>query len=64
MKSPFLSVVIPVYNAELSLVRCIESILRQNFNDIEVLLIDDGSTDSSLQICEDFVSKGNYSAPL
>lgn len=57
MKSPFLSVIIPVYNAELSLARCIESILRQNFNDIEVLLIDDGSTDSSIQICEEFVSK-------
>ncbi len=57
MKSPFLSVIIPVYNAELSLARCVESILRQNFKDIEVLLIDDGSIDSSLQICEGFVSK-------
>lgn len=57
MKSPFLSIIIPVYNAELSLARCVESILRQNFNDIEVLLIDDGSTDSSLQICKEFVSK-------
>lgn len=47
-----ISVIVPVYNSELFLDRCISSVLSQTFVDFEVLLINDGSTDSSVTICE------------
>ena len=53
-RHPWLSVVIPVYNAAAFLPKCINSILRQNYSDFEVLLIDDGSTDQSSDICVSF----------
>lgn len=51
---PTLSVIVPVYNAEAYLVTCIKSILNQTLKDLELLLIDDESTDKSPQICEQF----------
>lgn len=48
------SVVIPVYNVEKYLVECLDSILSQSFKDFEVLLIDDGSNDSSGEICDKY----------
>ena len=45
--SPMISVIIPVYNADMYLSDCIESLLRQSFVDIEVILINDGSRDDS-----------------
>ena len=45
-----LSVIVPVYNAEKYLEKCIESILNQTFNDIEIILINDGSKDGSMDI--------------
>lgn len=53
---PKVSVIVPVYNIEKYLVECLESIAAQTLGDIQVLLIDDGSKDSSGQICRDFVS--------
>ena len=47
-----ISVIVPVYNSELFLDRCLSSVLSQTFVDFEVLLINDGSTDSSVTICE------------
>lgn len=47
-----LSIIVPVYNVENYLSECIDSILNQTYNNLEILLIDDGSTDSSLSICE------------
>lgn len=47
MFSPKISVVVPVYNKEKYLCKCIESILSQNYKNIELILIDDGSTDRS-----------------
>lgn len=47
-----LSVIVPVYNVEKYLKRCVDSILRQNYENMEVLLIDDGSTDKSGEICD------------
>ncbi len=47
-----ISVLVPVYNVERTLKRCVESILNQTFQDFEVILIDDGSTDASGQICD------------
>lgn len=52
-----LSVIVPVYNAEKYLPRCVESILTQSFTDIEVLLINDGSTDGSGLICDEYALK-------
>ena len=49
-----ISVIVPIYNAEKNLRRCIDSILGQTFEDFELLLIDDGSNDSSLHICRSF----------
>ena len=53
------SVIIPIYNAEQYLSACIDSILNQSYTDFEVLLIDDGSTDKSRKICEDFAFTDN-----
>ena len=52
--TPYLSVLMPVYNAESFLSSAIESILNQNYKDYELLVINDGSTDSSLNILESF----------
>ena len=52
-----ISIVIPVYNAEKSLSVCIESIQKQTYDELEILLIDDGSTDSSNVICKRYADK-------
>ena len=53
---PTVSIIVPVYNAEGTLTRCIDSILNQEYNDFELLLIDDGSQDSSGAICDSYAS--------
>lgn len=57
MTTPQISVIIPVYNAEKCLHRCIDSILLQTYIDFELLLIDDGSTDSSGIICDGYATQ-------
>ena len=57
MVRPLISVIIPIYNGELYLRQCIDSVLKQSYRDIEVLLINDGSTDSSGDICYEFVNR-------
>ena len=54
---PAISIIVPVYKAEKYLHRCVDSILAQTFTDFEVLLIDDGSTDKSGQICDEYAQK-------
>lgn len=54
---PLVSVIIPIYNTEKFLSKCINSVLAQTLKDIEVLLIDDGSTDGSGKICDEYVRK-------
>lgn len=54
---PKISVIVPVYNAEKYLHRCIDSILAQTFTDFELLLIDDGSKDHSGSICDEYAKK-------
>ena len=50
--SPTVSIIVPVYNAEKTIGRCIDSILNQEYKDFELLLVDDGSTDDSGAICD------------
>ena len=52
-----ISVIIPVYNVEEYLRECIDSVLNQTFSDFEVILVNDGSTDSSGEICDEYVEK-------
>ena len=51
---PQISIIVPVYNAEKYLPQCIESLLAQTLQSIEIILVNDGSTDSSLEICEKY----------
>lgn len=55
--SKMISVIIPVYNAELYIGKCIESVLGQSYSDLELLLINDGSFDHSGDICEEYAKK-------
>jgi CDP-glycerol glycerophosphotransferase len=55
--APRLSVVVPVYNVEGYLAECLDSILAQTFDDLEILLVDDGSTDGSVAIAERYVGR-------
>ena len=52
-----ISVIVPVYNVEKYLNRCIDSILNQTFKQIEIILVDDGSTDNSPIICDEYCSR-------
>ena len=52
-----ISVIVPVYNAQDYLCRCIDSIINQIYTDLEVVLVDDGSKDNSAQICEEYERK-------
>ncbi len=52
-----ISVIVPVYNVEKYLDKCLKSILLQDFSDFELILVDDGSTDNSGKICDDFALK-------
>ena len=52
-----ISIVVPIYNVSEYLPECIESILNQTYSDIEVILVNDGSTDGSGAICEAYAKK-------
>ena len=63
MNKELISVIIPIYNCEKYIGRCIESILNQTYKNFEIICIDDGSTDSSLNIIstyENKIDKKNY----
>ena len=57
MKSDKISVIVPIYNVERLLCRCIESIRKQTYKNLEIILVDDGSPDNSGDICEDYADK-------
>lgn len=54
---PLISVIVPVYNAEQYISKCVKSILSQTLSDIQIILIDDGSKDNSGKICDDYQKK-------
>ncbi len=56
-RDPYFSVLVPVYNVRAYLSDCIESVLSQSFDDFELILVDDGSTDESGAICDSFAAK-------
>ncbi len=57
MKKPVISVIVPVYNVENYLAKCLDSILCQTFSNIEIICVNDGSTDSSRKILEEYKNK-------
>ncbi len=57
MKRPLISVVIPFYNVENYVVRCLDSILHQTYQNFEIILIDDDSSDQSFEIVQYYLSK-------
>lgn len=57
MQAPRVSIIVPIYNAERTLGKCVASLVGQTWRNIEILLIDDGSTDHSLQACREFAAR-------
>ena len=56
---PLISVIVPVYNVEAYLPRCLDSSINQSYTNLEILLVDDGATDSSGKICDEYAQKDN-----
>ncbi|MDR1376546.1 MAG: glycosyltransferase [Synergistaceae bacterium] len=53
MEAPLISVIVPVYNIEKYIRKCVESIINQTYNNVEIILVDDGSTDGSSAVCDE-----------
>ncbi|WP_154886889.1 glycosyltransferase family 2 protein [Longibaculum muris] len=58
-KTPLFSVIIPIYNVENYIIKCVDSVLNQTFSDYEVILVDDGSPDNCPQICDTLQKQDN-----
>ena len=54
-----ISIIVPVYNVEKFLPRCLDSLIGQTFNDYEIIIIDDGSTDGSPKIISNYIKKSS-----
>ena len=64
MDQPLVSIILPVYNAQNHLARCIGSILNQTYKNIELIILNDGSKDHSLPVCEEFRAKDSRIAAV
>ena len=64
VSAPKISIIVPVYNSEKTLERCISSILDQSFGDFELIIVNDGSTDSSYGIIEQYAKKDSRIHPI
>ena len=58
-KQPLISIIVPVYNGANYFVECIESILAQTYTNLEIILVNDGSTDNSGNVCDNYAEKDN-----
>ena len=56
---PLISVIVPVYNVEKYVGRCLTSIINQSYTNLEIIVVNDGSTDNSLSVCEAYAAKDN-----
>ena len=54
---PLISVIVPIYNVEKYLDRCVDSIINQTYKNLEIILVDDGSPDNCPQMCDDYAKK-------
>ena len=54
---PLVSVIIPVYNVEKYIRECLDSIVNQTYKNLQIILVDDGSSDNSGKICDEFAKK-------
>lgn len=59
MEQDLISIIVPVYNVEMYLEECVNSIINQTYKKLEIILVDDGSTDNSSKICDNFAEKDN-----
>ena len=56
--NPKVSVIIPLYNSEKHITQCLESVMNQSYRNIEIIIVNDGSTDSSLKFLTNFNNRG------
>lgn len=64
MKQPLVSIIIPIYKVESYLRRCLDSIVRQTYKNLEIILVDDGSPDNCPQICDEYAACDNRIAVI
>lgn len=55
--SPLISVIVPIYNVEKYLNRCVDSLINQTYNRLEIILVDDGSPDNCPAICDNYAKR-------
>lgn len=59
MANKLVSIIVPVYNVEKYLPKCVDSLINQTYKNVEIILVDDGSTDQSGNICDTYLEKDN-----